>query len=316
MYRHGRKTLDTLDFSSGNRTWIDLPRDRFIKRINLALTGTVTLSGGTTSGTVTEDATPQLLSLIEVWGDGTIPLFRSDGVGLYYKNYFETGQAPSIANPADGSAAANAVYATFDIWFENNIGLVPADSFLNASNYRTLRLYITWNTLASMFSGTNDRTKASTALKLTATVFESSQPNPQYLRIQDFMIDTITASKNSYNLGGGSLPVGNRIYQSFMLKTIDTAARANTVLNNINLLGGDKIYHIQNYQWTPGRRQQKNDFSITTLPDGVSYLYLLENGRIPSGFTVADLNTAYLQGDVTYNSGTEIKTYMDYMVKL
>jgi len=314
MFRHGARRLDLIPYESGATKTIDLPRDRLIKKINLQFDATLVLSGGTTSGTVNEDATAKLISKIEVLADGVTTLRRFDGQGLYHRNWLENGCAAIQSVPASGDSGNHTLSLNLDINFDNNIGLKPSDTFLLASAYRTLVLAVTWADPSVMFSTANDRTKSiSNAFGIRPIIYETTQPSPILMRFVDYIDKNVSASAAEFPI---DIPIGNRIYQAFIFKSTEALVLSSAIINYFNLISGDKNIHYANLPDQQVLNMNKKQFSLENAKVGFYYLPMMENGRFVSGFSTVDINSAKWNLDVTAGAASVIRTYIDYVQKM
>jgi len=315
-FRHGGKTLELIPFEANGRRGIELPKDRLIKSISLDLDADLVVSdpGAGAAGTVAQDSVLHLMPRIEVIGNGSIILFRGDARGQYFKNMFEYGTINTIVVPGAGTAATYPIDFEINIDFENNVGLVPGDTFLNAPAYTSLKLNILWGACAVCFD--SDHTMVDTIAAefgVTPVIYESTEPVARLVRIQDVIEKEITATIADFQV---DLPLGDRIYQDVMFMTTDQATGVNVresdIINYINLKTDDKYRHYDGIPFIHLQRINKRDSSLETLKDGLAYLKLLEHGRIPSGLRVIDTNSARFSFDVTVGTGTTyVKLYTD-----
>jgi hypothetical protein len=313
-FRHNIRRLPVISWTENTQVVLDLPRDRFIKAINLQLDAVCTLSAGSTSGAVQEDATLLLISKIEVIANGVITIFRCSGKDLYYRNLLHYGVAGVLANPADGSAAAKTIYANLHIDFENNIGIVPADTFLPAMNFNTLQLVITFGTMAGMFTSACDRVKTMTSFSIRPVIFETLEPSPLYVRFLDTMdVNIPTTTGDQVIKLNSNIP---RIYQEFIFHVKEGSAdivKSDGILNFVNLTTDEAIYVLNtlpNVQWK-NYRQLMNGIAKTV---GIYQFNLLEDGRIPSGLDVEKINQANFHIDVTAGAASNIRILQDFVV--
>lgn len=311
----GRR-LALIPFEENTQKSVDLPRDRLIKSINLDFSATLVLAAGTTSGTISEDAVLLIMPKIEVIGDGVRVLFRKDAQALYWENTLEAGATGVLTNPTTGDAGSETIACNFTINFQNNLGIIPADTYLPAHMFRTLQLIIDWGELDDMFSGANDRTKTiATSFGVRPVVYETNQPAPNKIRIQDFIEKEIASTQSDFSVD--LLAEVNRVYQKFLFKTLDAGVRDNDVINTIDLITGEEFYHQQKIPYDQLRNQNKTDLHLETMPAGFAYLYLLEDQRFVSGLNVSDVKSAKLSLDVTVGGGTTmLRVYTDMIVPL
>ena len=322
MFRHGARRLQLIPFEENTPRSIPLPRDRLIKKIELWFEATMVSvdPGAGTPGTALEDAVQRLIPLIEVIGDGIVAIKKFDARGLYYMNYRDAGCPPFTLAPTTG-AGNIPLSLCLTINFRNNLGIRPADTFLLAPAFRSLELVIHWGDLADMFDDTRDFTQTiATAYGFRPVIYETTEPKPKYMRIEDYILKEVTATRPDFPI---DLTVGNRIYQNFMWMSTDAEAnkgqsRSDAIINYINVITGENFRHFQEIPYEQLQVINETDFSFEAIPAGIANLYLLEEGRIPSGLNVVNLNTAKVMMDVTVGAVTPtfIRQYNDIIVPL
>lgn len=317
-FRHSKRRLELVPFEASTSRSIKIPRDRFIKHIDLLFRATVTVTGGSGAGLIDEDAALKLCPLIEVRANGVTTLFRMSAQDLYFKNTFEFGTRPYVLDPTDDVAGDYEIGFFVRIDFRNNVGICPADTFLPAPLFKSLDLVVTWaDPLTALFDSDADGTAAiSSAYGIRPVIHETTQPRPNLVRLQDYIEKEVTATTTEFWL---DLPPGDRIYQDVMFKTMDTNTKAGTVRENdiirfINLITDEAFHHVQMLPWENHQAANKVQYSLEDLyegaglcyppVDGLLYLYLLEDGRVKSGLNVFDVNTARFICDVVIGTAT------------
>lgn len=322
-FRHGERRLELLHFEENTTISIPLPRDRLISRLNLEFLFSLVITGGSGAGDPVEDAILRLVPRIEVIGDGLTVLYRMDARGAYYKGNFESGCPQYILNPTDDAAATYACGFNIDIFFTNNLGIRPVDTLLNAPAFRTLELSITWGEIDDMFVN-EDYTGAaiSTAYGCRPIIYETTKPAPIFMRLQDYIEKEVTATTAEFYI---DLPVGRRIYQAIMLRTLDAGCKESDIILFTDIVTGEKFYHYQHIPFVQKQRANEKDFGLEAVIAGHNYFNLLEDavyrpaekGHVPSGLHVGDVNTAKILMDVVVGAGTTlIRAYTDVLTQL
>ena len=316
MFRHSMRPDELIAFEENTQKSIKLPRNRLIKKINLEFDPDVVVTGGSASGTVTEDALLLTIPKIEVVGNGLTTLFRMDAQALYYKNYFEHRIPGMLTAPADGSETTNSLKLNLTIHFGNNIGRNYSDTFLPANLFKSLDLIVSWGELDDMWEGTYDRSAAcASSFGVRPVVYESTQPRPKYIRIQDYIEDEITATRTDHKIDMDS----ERLlwYQSLFFKTLDAGARASDIINYITLETDNVVKHINRIPYDQLRNENESMHQIDALPAGLVYLYLMEEGLITSALDVSDTKKTRLELDVTVGAGTTmLRVYQDKLMPI
>lgn len=313
--RHGERVLDMIPFEANGRMSTPIPRDKLIKSISLNFDAdlVVTDPGGGAAGVVLEDSTLRLMPQIEVYGNGSILQHRSFARGLYYKNMYENGTLNHVLDPTAGAVNTYPIDVELEISFENNIGLVPADSFLNAPAFNSLTLFIKWGDPSDCFDAAHTMDDAIAAsFGVTPVVHETTEPVAKLTRITDWLQYEVTATRPRFPID--LMDRVDRLYQAFVFMTRDTDCKENDIINEIDLQTS-KGRHIEGLPFIQLQRMNKRECGLETIQDGLAYLNLLEHGRIPSGLQVLDVESAKLLLDVTVGTGeTMIDVLTDQIV--
>ncbi len=327
--RHNKRRLELVPFEANTTRSIPLPRERYISHIDLDFAASVIVTGGSGAGAVAEDAALKLLPNIEIVGNGFNTIFRMSAQDLYYKNMFEFGTRPCVLDPTDDAAATYPVLFSLRLDFRNNVGLVPVDTLLPATKFRTLELKCTWgNPLTALFDSDADTTDVaiSSAFGLRPFIHMTTEPEPIFARIQDFIEKEVTADSAEFII---EFPTGDRTYQDFMFLTTDTATavtiRENDIIEFIDLITDETFRHVDKLEWIEGQHANKIMYSLESLydgtglqykpADGLLYLYMLEDGHIPSGINVFNNNSFRCKMDVDVGTGvTRVRIIHDSVV--
>jgi hypothetical protein len=323
--RHTITRLDQIPYESATRRSIQLPRNRYIKAIDLWLTGSVTVGVGG-AGTVLEDAVQRLINRIQVNADGIKTIFNLNAQQLYNKNQREYGVGGSYLQPTAAVAATYPIELFLRIPFENNVGVMRPDTYLPANLFKSLDLIIDWAPLTAMFDTDQAGACTTTDITIRPVVYETTEPNPSLVRIQDSIETQIAATTTEFPV---DLPLGNRVYQDFMFLTfVDVAkcgrTRSNLPINFINLVTDNNFRHIQTLPFIHHQASNKTVLGLEGfVPEyaagaedthvrkaGVLYLYMLEDGLVPSGLNVLDVNTARFILDVTLTGATSNRIHI------
>ncbi|MBA7494391.1 hypothetical protein ES702_04966 [subsurface metagenome] len=329
--RHSKKRLELLPFEEASARSIPLPRDRYIKWLDCFFSASLVITGGSGAGDPAEDGVLKLFRNISVIADGVKALFNVPLKIHYFKNTFEFGTRPHVLDPTDDAAATYPICVFFRIDFQNNAGIKRCDSYLPAPFFKSLDLIVDWANIGVMFDNAVDYTAAaiSNAYGLRVVVHQTTEPAPKFTRLQGVIEREITANTREFII---DLPVHDRIYQNFVFRTdIENATadpiRSNAVVSVLDLVTDESFYHINKLPWTQHQHANKLEHSLESLYDGavldamtidgLMYLDMLEDGRIPSGLNVFDTNTARLIHDVTVGAyATRLLIEHDAMVPI
>jgi len=261
----------------------------------------LTLAGGSASGAVLQDAVQRLVPEIRVIGNNVTQLYRRDARTAYHLNCLDYGTPFLQTDPASGDEQADTpINFIVAIDFQNNIGCVPQDSYLDATNFSSLDLLITFADPTVMFSAAFDRTATLTGW-MYSIVEQTTQPAPKVMRFQDFIAQEITATNPNFET---PINIGNEIYQRFVLVTHDAGVRVNTILNSHNVISGEKYFHRQRIPRIVDWDFQWDVHDVDTNFEGVNPIFLTELGRINTGLMTSDVNSCKIITDVTVGAGT------------
>jgi len=142
---------------------------------------------------------------------------------------------------------------------------------------------------------------------VTPVIHETTEPVAKLVRIVDWLQHEVTSTVGKFPIP--LMDRVDRIYQSFMFMTSDTDIKASDVINAIDLITS-KGREIESIPFIQLQRMNKRQSGLETIQEGLAYLNLLEDGRIPSGLQVLDVESAKFLLDVTVGAGT---TYIDVL---
>ena len=250
-----RATTQFLPNSSGSGRVLNIPLNDFILDGFLLLKGTVTLAGGTTSGTAIGDGGPGNLikriklnanpALYSIYPGGELvnctprALLRNDAFASLGKYFGEL----SGSVLGSGAAAAYTIYMPIPINFADTNLRQQVQTALNANGYayESLQLQIETGDITSCFAG-NDRT-ATYDLSLEwidRRVDMTPSPNPVVLYQEDHVVQIPAANDR---LTDGGLPkYGNLLSLLLMTETSSAQTLSDTILNKVSIASPDYRY--------------------------------------------------------------------------
>ncbi len=284
-----------------------IPRNYAHRLLALRLAGSVTISGGSTSGTVKPQGIWHALSSLRVKRNGGDTLISIPGWLLYELNRVLLNTAPPLTNLASGDAQANtAVNGTIIIPFENLRGLKEFDTLLKGAGLSSLDLLVDTVAISSMIQG-GDRTVAvgTTAFTLNVTTVEEVGVNNfVFGDIRTQLAHKIGVTGASANFQIKPLPTGN-FYKGLLLYVEDAGLGSNAVLSNIKLKSGSESFIDVNGALL--RDLNKQNFNLESLSNGVYYIDLMPDGSLNATLDVrpeTGRETLELELNVAAPSGT------------
>jgi len=325
MARFLRK-VTTRTLTLGTPETIQMPRNNPIREIVLRIAGSVTISGGLTSGTPKDSNPLQVISRITVRRNGSDTLISIPGDRLHRLVHILNGARPAITGLSNGDAQTNtAVSGIIRIPFENVAGIRPFDTLLDASKAQTLDLILETQAVSNIING-GDRTVAVGSTSFSVEVLSNEEvlsvaalkQNPVFgdIHISQVWQDDFTAANSKYQIK--PINVGNR-YKGLLLVIEDTDENGlltSELVNNIKLASGQEVFID-----APGkalREEVKDRFGIDTLPEGYYYVDLMPDGRLNSTLDVRDgtgRNTLEMELDLSApgTTGTVYLFALEYL---
>ena len=209
---------------------LKISRDMNIKRLLCELQGTLTISGGTTSGTPLDNM--NFIKDIEVILDGKNSIKNFDGLGIVEKNRLMHGLAITPTPVASGDAAAYSFRSPFVIHFEGIRNKSPIDTLLNARHFKEILLKISFGSSADFITG-GDRTLALTNTMVNVISEDTITPDVKFFQ------NTETYSTFTIAAVGENSPIElpkNGLIRRIWMKTLTTGgAVSDSIINYVDI---------------------------------------------------------------------------------
>jgi hypothetical protein len=303
-----------MPFVENGQAFLDLPRDRIIKAIDLFFNANA-VCASTTNATVLAGVRGALLLVpeIRVVGNGTTVLFEMDAEALHRQNAFDGGILPYYLEPTAATDATYPIGFFVRIPFANQLSGEPMDTALNASLFRSLRLELRFGTIrTSLFAATRAGGADTIAgtFGITPVLHESTYPaNPQGMRFQQKVDIPVSAT------GIITQPLNiemAKVYQRFMFKSTDVGVPESDIINNLTVKTANTYVHVDHLNFLHLQRMNQVMTSLAAIPAGFAWLLMTENGMLTTGLQTADVNSAQIDLDLTVGAGsTIVRLYTD-----
>lgn len=286
-----------------------LPRNNMIRAISCRLAGSITVSGGSTSGTVKDSSTLALLNSVEVRRNGQDTLIKAEPALLHRLTQIFYGTRGEMVEISSGGTQTNtAVSGSFIIPFEVMRGYKGIDTGLQAGGLATLDLNIDVGQASQLIQG-GDRTTAvgSTAFTFVAETIEErglDSLNTGDMKIYSAAEAVVSASSANFQIK--PLPVGNEMYAIVVFARVDNIL-SNAVVNNIRLSSGSEVFVDR--AGAALQAENKMFFGMETWPTGIYVMPLSRDGMLNSTLDLRQgtgRNSLELTVDAT-QSGTTTK---------
>jgi hypothetical protein len=275
------RQITTKTLTLGQPETISIPRNYAIRNLALKLKGSITISGGTTSGIVKDSSPLQLLTNLRVRRDGKDTLISIPAVYLHRLNQILYGTRPQITSLANGDAQSDtAVSAGIIIPFENLRGVKPFDTLLKGAGLSSLDLLLDVASSASVLVQGGDRTIAVGSTPFTLDVMsieEIGVNNFIFGDIRTYLAHKVSVSGASDSFQIKPIAVGNR-YKGFLLVVEDDSALSNSIIDHIKLKSGSEVFvdaNAESLQW-----RSKTEYQLESLPTGYYYINLMPDGML------------------------------------
>jgi len=200
-----RKELEQIDLSTSDPQAVDMMQDVLTTGIELEVTGTFTISGGSTSGTVLAETPHNLIEWVMCERDSDEFVGRIPGQMLAALQRYTLQNPPRFTTIPDGDAAATAVSARYFIPFSNPLIVNPFETvgyFAPAASTFKLHVKRIATVDIDSFTTGSDRTGVLTVPQVRVFQHYAKTPTayrPQYLpRYSVITSDAITASQDAF----------------------------------------------------------------------------------------------------------------------
>lgn len=304
--------LSPIPFDSGNQRSIEIPRSFPYREFFLRLVGSVTV--GVANSTNTADDYPlQLISRVDVLGDGRRQLASMTGQQFYRLCHLFSGKQPEISAPTLNVGTV-AFSASFPITFEALRMVMPIDSLFDARSYEKVELRVTWATANALAQ--NGAPAGGTTFAIVATTALTVQTLQTTEGVEEIKFNRLHSTSELNNVAT-SQSLTEQVPRSgvlagILLRTTRNDLKVDNIINFVTLRSDNAFDHVQRMSWAAGQRRNVKDFQLdvpggtaASVMNGFLYIDLTEDGMISSALNTLDLNSLQLIFDTTFTSGTE-----------
>jgi hypothetical protein len=292
-----------------------------LQELILRVTSEVTVSGGSSSGTLISEQPHSLVRNVAVEGGKSGLIKNADAAALYRLQQFlkqSTGERTALAN-ADAQTSTPIAF-TLEIDHELT-GVVghERDTLLKGPDEKTLDLVIDWGNVGDLITG-GDRTNsiANTQAVLAVREFRDSASIARRYELHKFgYIEPSGANTTSTDF---EVPLkGKKILRGVLVKEFTQASGVtshtpvNTIINKVKLdLDGD--IRQEWGSWDALRADNMQQFQITSMPIGYSFIDFMAGGRAQE-INVAGYTNPRLIFDISAVTNGKIRVYPIEIVK-
>lgn len=301
MARQFIRQLGIVPFSQSNVTRLELPRNHVFKALELELTGSLVISGGTVSGTPHDSEPQSLIRSIRIVRNGSEVIQDLTGPEAFAIATINWGTAATRVTAGAGGAGTTNPVANLRVDFAA-LGLnTPSLTLLKAVGASSLFLEITWGSPQNLFSGT-DRTFAFNNFQIRVMGIEimdvAGRFGDKILRPIDRQVSA-SASDLEVQLQTG--PLYKRVY--FRTTQSGDIDEYDALVNNFRLSVDGVLYLADRVTWNQQRSHNKRIYGVETLPSGYAVIDFCEDGSGAGMIATAGAAEVKFLFDVTVGTG-------------
>lgn len=307
------KILKTIEFKSGDRVSVELPRVHPFSKLQLRLKGTATVTGALGGATVVNSPATLLKGVdFEVVGGSRSQTIKSfSGTDILKMAEFLFGKQEMINNIVDAPAAYS-FFGSFDLNFKmpdlkdlatDGNGRVYDPSLVtlfDPTQFDPVRIVISWGSKADLWAAATPANFDIT----TASIEVVSLDLPELSGLNNKFSFNREQYKETVFSGADAdlridLPKGNRI-RAIYVCGIDNGVYSNSLINKVKVIVNENISKVDvGFNQLRNEAQKKLKLDFANMPEGVAPIYfdegrdlqgLLDLSRVDSVRLVADVN--------------------------
>jgi len=304
------RSIGDVAFVSGQKSYLDLPRDYWYRQLFLNLTGTLTI--GTANATALRLESPlSLIKRIDVVLNGKDVIKSLPFYALYQKTKQIHKTAPGFTAPGLTQAAhafAAGAVIDFGLWD----GVSKVDTMLKAKGASTLQLGIDWETTANGLV-VPDTTTTTAISNCNLHVLTNEAYNVDDKAVfpvnREYSLNMPINATGTYQL---KLPTGN-MYWGLLVRAVENGALSNAVVNKLTVKSGTEVFRYFSNQ-AALRESMKTERSIETLSTGYYWIPFTRDGLLSECLDARLMSELVLEADVTFGTGTSLEVFPQEIV--
>lgn len=321
------RDLGSLNFTAGQTSTLELPRNYSLDRLKFRLTATLFRAAGASAGAPMDlESIAQLVNKIEIRKNGREVLKALSFETLCRLCELRSGTPMSNRRIISGSGAvvttewdayaavttgANAI--EFELSAVLDFGMWNAirrnDSLLDTTwrgGITTLDLVITWgqydDVMTSAYDPAAGGVDADVAPVLQISTDEYIDPDAvagEYIENREYGVrKVVTADNPKFQ---HRFNIGNR-FRSFVIKTHSDDCQRNDILNNVKIISGSDVYKNRNA--TQLRQENKAELGLEVMPTGYYLLEFCKDGHLSRSVNTVGLSDLTCEMDVSLQGTT------------
>lgn len=295
-----------------------LPRNFVVQDINILVTGTVSVSGGSADGTLTPEQPLQLIRDVRIEGSSQSrpqvgEIKRGDAAALYRFAHFMKGTAGSITSLAAAGVQTNTAFSfDLEIDFELARSIDPRMTLLNTRELDSLDLVIQWEDSTGLIYG-GDRSV--TINNCSAYIVAREYLDPGSLATA-YGIHRFSSIEQAISAANTRLPIelkrGYLLRGLFIKQFTQGAVNYHTpVTSIINAVSVEvnRDVKVSYPSWAQLVAENKYSYSIESMPTGYAFVDFMIDGKPDNLIDTRDFESVDLVLNVSAPSNARVRVY-------
>jgi hypothetical protein len=312
------KILKTIDFKSGDRVAVELPRVHPFSKLQLRLKGQTTSAGGM-GGAITPDSPATILKGVdfEVVGGSRSQTIKSlSGLDILKTAQFLFGIQENVNNLVDAPASYS-FFGSYDLNFKmpdlkdlavDAAGRVYDPSLVtlfDPTMFDPVRIVVSWGTLSDLWTGAAPGTLVLDNASIEVVSLDlpelSGLGNKFSFNREQYKETTFTGADSDLRI---DLPKGNRI-RTIWVCGIDNGVYSNSIINKVRVVVNENITKVDvGFNQLRNEAQKKMELDFANMPDGVAPVFFDEGRDLQGLLDLSRVDSVRLSADVNAPAGT------------
>lgn len=307
------KILKTIEFKSGDRVSVELPRVHPFSKLQLRFKATVEVTGVLGGAKVTDSPATLIKGVdFEVVGGSRSQTIKSiSGMDLFKMSQFLFRGGENVNNIVDSVATYNC-YGSYDLNFRmpdlkklavDSTGRVYDPSLVTLFDptvFDPVRIVVTWGTKSDLWSATTPANFNITSASIEVVSLDlpelSGLGNKFSFNREQYKETVFTGAESDLRI---DLPKGNRI-RAIYVQAIDNGVFSNSLINKVRVVVNENIYKVD-VGFNQLRNEAQKLFGLPTgiaLPDGIAPIVFDEGLDLQGLLDLSKVDSVRLQADV------------------
>lgn len=293
------RKIGTISFKQGEAVTLDsgVPRTNSIYRLMLRLK--LDISIVTAAATAYTEGFWKILKRVEVLKNGGDVVKSIDGPLLARMNQLLYGNTPNYSAVPTGVGANQSMNAFFILDFAMPRAISPIDTLLNAREFRSLDLRVTWGAPADMYSANSANVTINSGSITVHSLEEITG------KVRGGMINLVSTSEKEVTATSTDfrMELGRTLPHRGILIAAEVDGNPNgSVINSVELKNGNQI--VRQWDWNEIQDTNKTILDIESIPTGYAFIDFCPDGMLTQALKANANEEFYFKFNVTKQAGT------------